>query len=239
MVYANVAKGFRSGGFNNTSAGLGIYPVPPTYRPDEIWTYEVGTKHQLFDNKVTLDASVFHSIWTDVQSNSFVPGSTLIVVTNSGKVKGWGIDLGVTARPTQELTLSGTLGLNNLEFKGVTADKLPGDPVDGAVRESWSASVDYRPALTDSITGIFRVDYQHAGKSRITARNFANGIIVRPGRDLVNLRVGAAVGPVEIALFADNLFDENNPLILGPFGVLAENLEQRPRVIGISFNGKF
>lgn len=243
MVYANVAKGFRSGGFNNTSAGyvggVLIYPVPPTYEPDQIWTYEVGTKHQLFDNKLTLDASVYHTEWSKVQSNAFVPGSTLIVVTNAGHVKGWGVDLGVTARPTTELTLSATLGWNNLEYDIATADKLPGDPVDGAVRESWSASVDYRPPLSDSITGILRLDYQHAGSSVITVRNFANGLISRPGRDLVNLRVGAAVGPVEVALFAENLFDENNPLILGPFGVLAENLEQRPRVIGISASARF
>ena len=58
MIFANISKGVRGGGFNLTSAGGGVFTIPPSYEPDEIWTYEVGTKHQLFDNRVMLDASV-------------------------------------------------------------------------------------------------------------------------------------------------------------------------------------
>src|SRR5690606_16394346 len=57
MVYANVAKGFRSGGFNATSVGGGVIEIPPTYDSDEIWTYELGTKHQIFGGKLSLEAS--------------------------------------------------------------------------------------------------------------------------------------------------------------------------------------
>lgn len=237
MVYANVAKGFRSGGFNATSAGIGI---PPTYDSDEIWTYELGTKHQLFDGKLTLDASVYRNEWSKVQSYTFVPGTVLAAVTNSGHVQGWGVDLSAMARPTRELTLSATYGWNNLKFDKATIDKAVGDPVDGAVRESWSASLDYRPELTASMTGIFRIDYQHAGASQITLRTFAAPpVIPRPGRDLVNLRLGVGVGPVEVALFANNLFNEDAPNLIGPLGTIAENIEQRPRVIGIGANARF
>jgi outer membrane receptor protein involved in Fe transport len=236
MIFVNIAKGFRSGGFNLASIGPGI---PLTYQPDQIWTYEVGTKHQLLDNRLILDASVYRSEWSKVQSYSFLPGSALTIVTNSGEVSGWGVDLAVTARPTRALTLSGSYGWNNLEYDKGTGDKLPGDPVDGAVRESYSASLDFRPALSGSVTGIFRLDYQHAGKSQITLRNFGGQIIQRPSRDLVNARIGVGLGPVEVSLFANNLFDENAPIIIGPFGAIGENTEQRPRVIGVSANAKF
>jgi iron complex outermembrane receptor protein len=53
------------------------------------------------------------------------------------------------------------------------------------------------------------------------------------------MRIGADFGPTEIALFADNLFDEKAPNILGPTGPIAENLEQRPRIIGISASTRF
>jgi outer membrane receptor protein involved in Fe transport len=239
MVFVNVAKGFRGGGFNPTSAGGGIYTVPPTYDPDEVWTYEIGTKHQLLDNKLILDASVYRTEWKKVQSYAFVPGSPLTVVDNSGNASGWGVDLSVIARPVPALTLTGTFGWNNVAFDNNTADKLKGDPVDGAVRESWSASADYRPQLSDSVNGIFRIDYQHAGKAQVTLRNYGGQIIPRPGRDLVNLRVGAAFGPAEVTLFANNLFDEDAPNIIAPFGVLSEDLAQRPRVIGISAITRF
>ncbi|HWV61486.1 MAG TPA: TonB-dependent receptor [Sphingopyxis sp.] len=240
MVYANVAKGFRSGGFNATSVGGGVIDIPPTYDSDEIWTYELGTKHQLFDGKLALEASVYRNEWSKVQSYTFVPGTALAAVTNSGHVEGWGVDLSAMARPTRDLTLSATYGWNNLKFDKATVDKAVGDPVDGAVRESWSASLDWRPALTAVIEGIFRIDYQHAGASQITLRSFnVPPVIPRPGRDLVNLRIGVAAGPVEIALFANNLFDENAPNLIGPLGTIAENIEQRPRVIGIGANARF
>ncbi|RYE56906.1 MAG: hypothetical protein EOP18_03545, partial [Rhizobiaceae bacterium] len=162
MIYANVAKGFRSGGFNATSAGMGIIDIPPTYDSDEIWTYELGTKHQLWGGKLTLDASVYRNEWSKVQSYTFVPGTAFAAITNSGHVQGWGVDLSAMARPSRYLTLTATYGWNNLKFDKATVDKAVGDPVDGAVRESWSASFDYRPALTDRVTGIFRIDYQHA-----------------------------------------------------------------------------
>jgi outer membrane receptor protein involved in Fe transport len=240
MVYVNVAKGFRSGGFNQTSAGGGVIPVPPTYKPDSIWTYELGTKHALFGNKLSLDASIYRSEWSDVQSNNFAPGNVITIVNNSGHVSGWGVDLAVNARPTRDVTLSATYGWNNLKYDEATADKAVGDPVDAAVRESWSASADWRPALSDSVNGIVRVDYQHAGKGQFTLRNLNPVLIVaRPKRDLVNLRVGAAFGPVEVTLFANNLFNETAPVVVGPFGLILEDVEQRPRVIGISASAHF
>jgi iron complex outermembrane receptor protein len=240
MVFANAAKGFRSGGFNATSAGLGQVTIPPSYDSDEIWTYELGTKHQFMDGRLILDASVYRSIWSKVQSYTFIPGSPQAAVTNSGEVKGWGADVSLTARPVPDLTLTATYGWNNLKFTEATADKAVGDPVDGAVRESYSASIDYRPALSGEVTGIFRLDYQHAGRSQITLRTFAvPPIVERPGRDLVNLRLGVGLDRLEISLFANNLFDENAPNLIGPLGLITENLEQRPRVIGVAVNARF
>lgn len=234
MVYGNIAKGFRSGGFNLTSAGGGVVTIPPTFEPDSIWTYEIGSKQSVFDRLLDFDIAVYYSDWTDVQSPSFAPGSPLTIVTNSGKVQGWGVDFGVSARLVAGLTLAATYSWNNLEFQNDTADKLRGDPVDNAVQETWSASVDYRTSLSDSLDGFLRADYQHAGRAQITLRNFGNQIVDRPSRDLVNLRAGVNFNNFELALFANNVFDEDAPNIIGPFGVIAENLEQRPRQIGIS-----
>jgi len=53
------------------------------------------------------------------------------------------------------------------------------------------------------------------------------------------VRVGAEFGPVEVAVFANNLFNEDAPNIIGPFGVFLENLEQRPRTIGVNARMNF
>jgi outer membrane receptor protein involved in Fe transport len=240
MVYFNVAKGFRSGGFNATSAGGGVVTIPPTYDPESLWTYELGTKHQLFDRRLSLEAAVYYNDWKDVQSYFFAPGSAITVIVNGGNVSGWGADLSATARPVDGLTLSATYGWTNLEYTTTTADKFAGDPVDFAVRQSWSASLDYRRPLFGETDGFVRVDYQHASEAQITLRNFAAGqIIAVPARDLVNARVGLDFGKYEVSLFASNLFDETAPLIDGPFGVISENVEQRPRTIGVNLRAEF
>lgn len=239
LIFVNAAKGFRSGGFNQTSAGGGIVPVPPTYEPDAIWTYELGTRHQLLGNRLMVEASVYYSDWSNVQSNNFAPGGVVLIINNSGNVSGWGVDLAAIARLTDTLTLSATYGWNDLSFQEATADKAPGDPVDNAIQESWSASLDFRPRLSDRVTGIFRIDYQHAGQGQNTLRNQPIQFNIFPARDLVNLRAGAEFGPVEISVFATNLFDEDTPLLLGPTVLTAENIEQRPRTIGIQANFRF
>ncbi|MEZ5656340.1 MAG: TonB-dependent receptor [Sphingobium sp.] len=233
MIFANVAKGFRGGGFNLQSSGGGVFAVPASYQPDKIWTYEIGTKQQLFDRKLALELDVYHSKWSDVQSYGFAPGSPIVIITNSGRVSGWGVDVSATARPVRGLTLTGTYGWNNLEFDEATGDKAVGDPVDGAVRESYSASAEYRAPVGGAAYGFIRGDFQHAGPAQITFRNFGQ-IVDRPSRDLVNFRIGADIENFQVALFVNNLFDEDKPNIIGPFGVFAENLEQAPRTMGVS-----
>ncbi|MDT9599921.1 TonB-dependent receptor [Sphingosinicella rhizophila] len=244
MAYLNVAKGFRSGGFNLTSAGGGTTDIPLAYAPDSVWTYEAGTKHTLFGGKLFLDAAVYRTIWSDIQSSVFAPGSPLIVTINSGKVKGWGIDLSASVRPVTGLTLSGAYGWNNLRFTevasgGFTPDKEIGDPVDFAVREAYALSAEYRMPIADQTNLFFRADYQHAGKSSIILRNFGNQIIDRPARDLVNLQAGVEFDRFEISAFAKNVFNEQAPNIIGPFGVIGEDVLQQPRVIGIQGRVRF
>jgi iron complex outermembrane receptor protein len=234
IVYANVAKGFRGGGIN-TSTGGGL--APATYQPDHIWTYEAGTKHQLFGNVLTIEGSVYHSLWSDVQSYGILP-TGLTFITNSGHVKGWGLDLAASVRPAKGLAFSGTYGWNNLKFDKATGDKLVGDPVDLAVRKSYSAAADYRRPLTETVTGFLHADYQHSGPAQSTLRNLPTNQITRfPGRNLVGMRVGVDIGKLEVAVYATNLTNEKAPIFFGPLGAVGENVEQQPRVIGVS--GRF
>jgi outer membrane receptor protein involved in Fe transport len=238
MVYASATKGFRSGGFNVTSAGGGVVAIPPTYAPDKLWTYELGTKQQLEDRKLEMDLSLYRTVWSDVQSTVFAPGSAIEVIENSGRVSGWGADLALFARPVDGLTLTATYGWNNLAFKDATADKVVGDPVDDAVRQTYSASADYRVPLSAGTKGFVRIDYQHAGKAQITLRDFGQIVHIEP-RQLLTLRIGAEFGRFEASIFGSNLTNDQTPLIPGPFGVIANNVEQRPRTLGMNLRASF
>jgi len=233
MFYLSAAKGFRSGGFNLAATG-----GPPSYDPDKLWTYEFGTKHQFLDRRLTLEGAVYYTDWKDVQS-SFVPaGSAIGYITNGGNVRGWGADVSLNARPADELTLSATYGWNNLAYKGTTAEHRPGDPVDYAIRESWSGSIDYRRPIVGDVQGFARVDYQHAGRSALINRS-SFGVVNIGYRDLLNAQLGVDFGGYELSVFASNLLDVKTPIIPGPIGAIRQDIEPTPRIVGARFKAAF
>ena len=240
MAYLNAAKGFRSGGFNPFYAP-GV-TVPTTFSPDSLWTYEIGAKQQLLERKLALDGSVYYTDWTDVQSSFYLPGNPVPATISGGKVTGWGTDLSAIARPLEGLSLTGTYSWNNLENRVKTADLLPGDPTDFAVRRSYSASLAYRRPLAGETAGLLRIDYQHSGPAQVTLRSLGE-ITPFPSRNTTNVRTGLDFGRVEASVFATNLFNEPTPILIAsaaaPSEIFFENLEQRPRTVGVNFKAHF
>jgi len=235
LLYFNAAKGFRSGGFNGTSLQT------PTFEPEQLWSYELGSKGAYFDGFLNLEASLYYNDWQDVQTNFFTPAG-LTVTTNGGHIKGWGTDLSAVIIPTRNLRIGATFGWNDLEYKQVpvNGDKARGDPPDSAVRESWSAFVDYRRPIFESTTFTARADFQHGGKAQITLRSpVFDQISPIPPRDLLNARLGLDFESYGVAIFVNNILDEDAPILTGPFGTFVENVEQRPRVYGLSLHARF
>ena len=243
-VYASAAKGFRSGGFNLTD------PTHPTYDPESLWSYELGSKGLYFDRRLDVEAAVWYNDWKDVQSSTYLPGG-FTVVSNGGNVQGVGVDLGVTVRPTEDFSFGATYGWNNLEYKEVprdcssgtcvpASDKLVGDPPDLAVQLSWSAFLDYRRALGTGSAFYGRADFQHSDDAQVTVRSpLFDTITEFPARDLLNLRLGMTFGNYDVSLYANNALDEDKPVVEGPFGVIAEDISASPRVIGLAAQVRF
>lgn len=61
LLYAVIQKGFKSGGYN-----IGSSQLTP-YKPEEIWSYELGFKSEWFDNRLRLNSSVFHYQYENLQ----------------------------------------------------------------------------------------------------------------------------------------------------------------------------
>jgi iron complex outermembrane receptor protein len=66
MVYFLYSQGFRLGGFNDLRAvNTGL--VPAEYDPDTLDNYELGLKSKWMDDRLLLNATVFHMKWHDYQ----------------------------------------------------------------------------------------------------------------------------------------------------------------------------
>ncbi len=62
LLYASAAHGIKTGGFNNA-----VHPDQLAYDEETNWTFEIGGKFNLADNRVQLNLAAYMIDWTDMQ----------------------------------------------------------------------------------------------------------------------------------------------------------------------------
>jgi iron complex outermembrane recepter protein len=227
LLYATASKGFRPGGGNfgiptsgstvgdaceaelMANAGTTSFvPEPLTYGPDQVWSYEVGEKATLLDNRLTINTSAYFENWEDVQQTVGLTCG-FNYTANAGDAHIYGGEVEINALVTEGLMLSGNAGYTHAEFASLAAGIPPGTPVLNVPEWTSSVSLVYRHSLANSLNFIARVEnnfvdghYDNAG-----------GIIHElPSYDLTNLRMGVEGGRWTAVLFAKNLFNREAPL---------------------------
>ena len=84
MTYVSASKGFKSGGFN-------VAECAGAFDPETIWAYEIGTKANLLDRRLQLNAAAFLYNYDDIQINRFINNASSI--TNAAKADIYGAEL--------------------------------------------------------------------------------------------------------------------------------------------------
>ena len=106
LVYANAAKGYKAGSFPNITAATdtGFTPV----KQESVLTYEVGVKSQLFNRRLLVNATAFHSDYNDkqIKSKLFDPFfQYLLALVNIPKSRIQGGELEIATHPITGLTV--------------------------------------------------------------------------------------------------------------------------------------
>ncbi|PXW79203.1 iron complex outermembrane receptor protein [Blastomonas natatoria] len=102
LVYANVATGFKSGGF------FVAQPPNNTFAPETLTAYTIGAKNRFFDNKLQLNIEAFYWDYNDQQitfvggvrtaGGIFAQGSTTV---NAGKSRIYGAEFEARFAPSR------------------------------------------------------------------------------------------------------------------------------------------
>jgi outer membrane receptor protein involved in Fe transport len=255
-LYATASKGFRIGGVNGNLppglcgpelAALGIDPSnATTFDSDSLWSYELGFKSTLADNRVTLNGAVFFIDWSDIQQlNRLACGFQF--TQNAGNAESKGFELELMAAPTDGLTISAGLGYTDAEITddGGVAGVAVGDKVQGVPDWTATASVQYIWPAFGSWDGLVRGDGNYYGDS-YSANNESVGANarLRESWSALNLRVGIVNEQWDLIIFADNVTDERASLA-DSRSIAAETptrqrlVVTRPRTIGVEARFRF
>lgn len=116
LLYATYETGFKAGGFYASSR------PDPSFRPEEIKAFTIGSKNRFMDNKLQLNIEGFWWTYKDQQFSHFITnqdGSVDFGTENIGKARVRGIELEAIARVARRTTLNLTvqyLDANLLDF---------------------------------------------------------------------------------------------------------------------------
>jgi len=242
-LYAKFATGYRSGGASSRSL---------TYRsfgPEEVKSYEIGAKTELFDRRLRLNVAgyIMDRTGSQIDFSLVTPqpnGSTrntLETINAPGTTKIRGIEVEATARVAEGLTLGGSYAY--------TYTKIPPtvNPFNGVLqpvfivftpRNAASGSIDYEMPI-GNLTARLHLDANYAQATQ-TFDQFAvkadASFVVNGRLSLADIPLGLGDARMSVSVWTRNLFDTDyvyrrdpsNRATLGDYGNFNE-----PRTFGI------
>jgi outer membrane receptor protein involved in Fe transport len=251
MAYATYNRGYKAGGIILDDLGSGqpagvLFGTPetfadPTYKPETIDGYEIGTKIDWLGNRARTNAALFYNNIQNLQVAQFIGLRFTVLSAPTAKVYGGEFEQTFELTPDITLTGAGTF-LPEASF-GDSA--LLGPPLSGrrfatAPHFTGQAAIQGQHHLTDDLALTGRVQLQYTGEylTNTDANQTQNGFC------LLNLNVGLASLSRHWTLeaWALNLLDKRyitqhfaTPLQSGSYDANVGD----PRTFGVTLRGTF
>jgi len=240
LGYVTVGRGFRSGGFNayTDSVASGLL-VPREYPEETDLNYEGGIKSQFLNNRLTVNADVFHTDFSNEQYflvNASPPSRDIVTIKS---VSFNGGELEITYLPVDGLTLGGSLGVaaSNINSNDIDQnDQNKQSPEANLYTANISA--EYRQPLWSDYDALYRVDYSYKGP---ICYDSANDYCYH-SVGFLDARVGIENGRYTFAVWGKNILSVREPLSFLPntFGPgVSLQLDNEPATYGVEVLAHF
>ncbi len=223
MVYALYSEGFRLGGYNSLRASNAGF-VDRQYNPDYMDNFEFGHKGSFFDNRLSVQTSIFHMKWTDIQlprwnQNVWWQNGNL----NGGAAEQTGAEVYITAVPTDNLRLTGNFAWGDGEYtEDIYSWDISTDPRTRVIDTPAGTEKPFSPEFAYSVGAEYTVPrdmfsgqvslYYYINGQTDTYRNRGSaqdGIVDLPAWDVHNMTVRWANDDgMSVSLRVRNIFNE-------------------------------
>jgi len=261
MTYATAASGFRPGGANAAYPTTGLVwgaafatmnytgtKWPSTYKPDSVWSYEIGEKARFFDRRLTVNTSVYYENWKDIQLEAYPDDWALNINGKDAIVYGAEVDIFAKLGAGFDLQLSG----------GYVHETLDGGPhwvippvhtLPEVAPESGTAVLNYSRPIGADFTFTAKLENTYTGKRYSLGfpepYTSTGAYVPMAGYDLTNIRAGFKYRDRwTVTAFVDNVFNKHaqlESLYMENLGSAAFNriVTNQPLTAGIDLTYKY
>ncbi|HEY1891490.1 MAG TPA: TonB-dependent receptor [Steroidobacteraceae bacterium] len=262
-VYASVATGFKSGGFNSydTDAaysgsrpgqpGVPVISYQPPFGPEKLISYEAGIKGVALEQRLQYSFDYWYYNWSNIQAQLYNYLNSSSDVTNDAKAKAQGPEFDLLARPWS----NGTIDFNGAYIDGyythfganfsdvvtsATNQSFQGFTILGTPKWKWNLGIQQTVALNGWGSLTPRAEYQHQAS---TYWVFTHDPLARSGGyDIYNFRLDyqAPKQRFDVNLYVENL--TNRYYDYYRFGTSTTGIEgvvAPPRTFGIRVSADF
>ncbi|MXW51510.1 MAG: TonB-dependent receptor [Gammaproteobacteria bacterium] len=228
------------------------------FESDDLWNYELGSKLTFAQRRASVAVTAFHIDWDDTQVPVQFPAALGCpftgLSTNLGSATSRGIEFEAQLLALENLTFAATASYTDTEisedlaFPGAFVQLASkGDPLPDIPEFTASLMARYEFGLGDALRGYVLSDFRYQDERERGLRGgslaaaIAGGVPVsqlnRPPFHVLNLRLGIINGRWDVALFANNVTNEDKSLtartVFASPGYDPIEQIQRPREIGL------
>ncbi len=241
---AQVSKGFRLGGINDplntpicTPEDLATFSGRDSWKDEQVWNYEIGTKSRVFGNRGSLNVAAFYMDIKDLQATVTAGSCSSRLIFNVPKARSAGVEGEFSVAPNEhfDFAISGSYNDSKLQSTIeptaatgiISGRRLPTVP---EFQMAIAATGQFN--LTDNVLGYLTGSFSYVGGDRYTqvgdlelgrldmtsfgantiggplTQQFLTYETLLPSYSIVNARFGVLKGKWDVALYANNLTDE-------------------------------
>lgn len=250
MTYASFAQGFKSGGYDVGASSLVNASAP--VKSESVDSYEIGLKSEMFDRRLRVNLAAFTTQYRDYQISAIDPATQLRLRLNAASARMKGVELELSAAPTDRLTFDIAAGYLDAKFTAFNAT-LPSNSE--GITTLVGRSLPFAPKWSGSFGSSYRLpvasgEMTFSGDVVYNSHAFTDVYNTRQ----VNLDEQATVNgsvvytfdenPWRVGVYVTNLFnnsksqDGSYSTGTGPFGTYTR-VPHMPRVVTFGVGATF
>ena len=258
QIYVSAGEGFRLGGPTGpiplascTATGdfaqNGITTQPTLFKSDSLWTYELGSKNFLADNRFSINSAVYYTKWKNVQQQVDLTGCGFVFIENIGDATIYGAEIEAAAKVTSNWRVSMTVSresatissTNNALAAPVGAHLIDVPDLTATVGSS------YAMAVSDSAKLVTRANYSWIGHSYGSLQPLLpTSGLPNPGYNnnaygVLNLSASLVGTNYDVTLYAKNALNSKTIIQSPSINTVIEGYTVRPLTVGLTSTYRF